>query len=237
MISSLQTYGSKTIPGRPWTSRSPGDRDRNQIHYIMIPHRFRNSVISSKAFPEGDCDSDHVPIISEIRVKLKRLQKPTKNLKLQVHLLKTDLEMKEKFRIKVQNRFEALSKTIEITETELLWEQLKSSITTSAEEVFAKAQAYKKKKWMTDDILKLMEQRRLKKSNLLEYSSLNKEIKKQCIESKEKWLNEQCLKIENNLNVSTKYAQEKINEVTGKSRCTSFGCIKSKSGTILMEKK
>ena len=112
----------------------------------MAPHRFRNSVISSNAFPGADCDSDHVPVISEIRVKLKRLRKPIKNPKLQVHLLKTDLEMKETFRIKVQIRFEALSETSEITETELLWEQLKFSITTSAEEVLPKAQTYKKKK-------------------------------------------------------------------------------------------
>jgi hypothetical protein len=36
--------------------------------------------------------------------------------------------------------------------------------------------------------------------------------------------------------VNTKYAHKKIDEVTGKSRCTSSGCIKSKDGTILMEK-
>ena len=72
---------------------------------------------------------------------------------------------------------------------------------------------------MTDDILKLMEQRRLKKSNLLEYRSINKEIKKKCIEIKEKWLHEQCSEIENKLNVNTRYAHKKINEVTGKSKC------------------
>ena len=107
----------------------------------MVPHRFRNSIISCKTFPGADCGSDHVPVISEIRVKLKTLSKSKKNPKLQVSLLKSDLSIKEKFRIKIQNRFEALS---EIPETEKMWEELKSSITAAAEEVIPKVQMNKK---------------------------------------------------------------------------------------------
>jgi hypothetical protein len=113
---------------------------------------------------------------------------------------------------------------------------MKSSILASAEEVIPKVQMNKKKRWMTDDIIQLMEQRRLKKSNPPEYKLIEKEIKKKCSEAKEKWLNEQCSKIENKLSVNTKYAHKNIDEITGKSRCTSSGCIKSKSGAILMEK-
>ena len=226
----------KNHPRRLWTWRSPGDRARNQIDYIIVPQRFRNSIISSKAYPGADCDSDHAPVISEIRVKLKRLRKPKKNPRFQVHLLKTDTDMQEKFRIMVQNRFEALSESNEITRSEILWEQLRSSIMESAEEVIPKAQKNKKKKWMTDDILKLTEQRRLKKSHPLEYRSINKEIKKKCSEAKEQWLNEQCSEIESKLNVNTRYAHKKINEITGKSTCTSSRCIKSKNGGVLMEK-
>ena len=197
----------------------------------MVHHRFRNSVTSSKAFPGADCGNDHVPVINEIRVKLKKLRKIMKNPKLQVHLPKTDLKMKENFRIEVQNRFEALNR---ITEPELLWKQLKSTIISSAEKVLPKAQDNKKTKWMTDDILKLMEQRRLKKLNPLEYNSINKQIKKKCSEAKEKWLNEQCSEIENKLNVNTKYVHEKINEIAGKSRCT---YLNQKMGLFSWKKK
>ena len=41
----------KNHPRRLWTWQSPGDRARNQIDYIMVPQRFRNSIISSKAYP------------------------------------------------------------------------------------------------------------------------------------------------------------------------------------------
>jgi exonuclease III len=223
----------KNHPRRLWTWQSPGDRARNQIDYIMVPHRFRNSIIFSKAFPGADCGSDHVPVISKIRVKLKRIKQPQKNIKLQVHILKADRNLREQFRIKVQNRFEALD---QITQTEVLWEQMKSSILTSAEEIIPKTQLKKKKRWMTNEILQLMEQRRLKKSNPHEYQLIDKSIKKKCSEAKEKWLNEQCSEIENKLSVNTKFAHQKINEITGKSRCTSSGCIKSKNGTVLMEK-
>ncbi|CAF1302854.1 unnamed protein product [Adineta ricciae] len=223
----------KNHPRRLWTWKGPGDRVRNQIDYIMVPNRFRNAIISSKAFPGADCGSDHVPVISEIRVKLKRLKKSKQIPKLQIQLLKNNNDVKEKFCIEVQNRFEALD---DITEVEVLWEKMKSSILEATEAVLPKIKMNKKKRWMTEDILQLMEQRRLKKSNPLEYKLLDKEIKKKCSEAKETRLNEQCSEIENKLSINTKYAHMKIDEITGKSRCTSSGCIKSKSGTILMEK-
>ena len=151
----------------------------------MVSHRFRNSVISSNAFHKADYGSDHVPVISEIRVKLERLKQLKKISKLQVHLLKTNSDMKEKFCIKVQNRFETLDGINEITKAEELWEQMKSSILVSAEEILLKAEL-NKKRWMTDDILQLMEQRRLKKSNSLEYKLIDNEIKKKCSGAKEK---------------------------------------------------
>lgn len=200
---------------RLWTWQSPGDRAKNQINYIMVPHRFRNSIIFSKAFPGADSGSDHVPVISKIRMKLKRIKQTQSNTKLQVHILKTDPDLKEKFRIKVQNRFEALD---EITGTEILREKMKSSILTSAEEVIPKTQVKKKTRWITNEILELMEQRRLKKSNSHKYKLIDKAIKKKCSEAKEKWLNEQCSGIENKLSVNTKFAHQKINEITGKSK-------------------
>ena len=91
----------KNHPRRLYTWRGPRDRTRNKIDYIMVSHRSRYSIISCKTFPGADCGSDHVPVISEIRVKLKTLSKSKKNPKLQVSLLKSDLNIKEKFRIKV----------------------------------------------------------------------------------------------------------------------------------------
>lgn len=123
----------KNHPRRLCIWRCPGDRTRNQIDHIMAPHCFRNCIISSKAFLGADCGSDHVPVIRDIRIKPKRVRSTLKNMKLQIHLPKNDLNIKDKFRIEVQNRFEALNEINETTITDILWEQLKLTITRSAE--------------------------------------------------------------------------------------------------------
>ena len=92
------------------------------------------------------------------------------------------------------------------------------------------------KKWITDEILNLMEERRQSKSNKTKYKMLAKQIKKKCNEAKEKWLNEQCLEIEAKQNRDSKYIHEKIKEVSGKRGISNTGCIKSKDGNILMDK-
>ncbi|GFO27905.1 craniofacial development protein 2 [Plakobranchus ocellatus] len=51
---------------RQWTYKSPGDKSRNKIDYILIQKKFRNAVKTSKPLPEADCDSDHVPYLHKI---------------------------------------------------------------------------------------------------------------------------------------------------------------------------
>ena len=43
---------------------------------------------------------------------------------------------------------------------------------------------------MTDDILELMDRRRLAKGDQQEYERLHKEVRRRCEEAKECWLNE-----------------------------------------------
>ncbi|GFO26330.1 craniofacial development protein 2-like [Plakobranchus ocellatus] len=47
---------------RQWTWKSPLDRSRNKMDYILIQKRFRNAVKTSKSLPGADCDSDHIPV-------------------------------------------------------------------------------------------------------------------------------------------------------------------------------
>ncbi|GFO29452.1 craniofacial development protein 2-like protein [Plakobranchus ocellatus] len=49
-------------PRRQWTWKSPGDRSRNKIDYILIQKRFRNAIKTSKSLPGAACDSDHIPV-------------------------------------------------------------------------------------------------------------------------------------------------------------------------------
>ena len=62
---------------------------------------------------------------------------------------------------------------------------------------------------MTKEILDLMETRRKSKHNDIEYSRLNKKIKKKCNEAKESFLNNQCKEIESKWNKNSKFVHEK----------------------------
>ena len=82
---------------------------RNQIDYILISKRFRNALISTKTRPGADCESDHVPVVSRIRLKLKKLRTKKVPVKLDLALLKENQEIQNNFAIKVENKFQALT--------------------------------------------------------------------------------------------------------------------------------
>ncbi len=67
-----------------WTWKSPGDRVRNQIDYITINERFRNSIQQVKTYPGADCNSVHIPVVATVQVKPKKIRinerKPRRHL-------------------------------------------------------------------------------------------------------------------------------------------------------------
>ncbi|GFO08669.1 endonuclease-reverse transcriptase [Plakobranchus ocellatus] len=97
-----------------------------------------------------------------------------------------------KYNLKVKNKFKALD---EIEEVEELWQQLKRSITEAAEEEIPTKERKTKQKWMTEDILNLMDKRRKAKGEQGEYESIHREVRRKCEEAKEAWLNEKCQEI------------------------------------------
>lgn len=220
-------------PRRRWTWSSPGDRTRNQIDYILIQHRFRNAIRSSKSMPGADCDSDHIPVVCNLSLKLKKIKKSKIKPTLETNLLKRDENLKEKFTISVKNKFMALEGVFEMEER---WQEFSRCIGLAMEESIPKRNRKQHKKWITTEILDLMEQRRLAKGDDRKYRTLNKEIKRMCKEAKENWLNEQCEELENNKNKNNKLLHEKIREISGKKNSTQSSCIKSKEGNILLDK-
>src|SRR5438132_4142824 len=95
-------------------------------------------------------------------------------------------------------------------------------------------------KWMTDEILNLMRERQtISERDSNEYKAANKIIKKICEEAQEERLNANCRDIENLKNKNSKSKHKRIKELTNhatNTTCSSGGCIKSKDGTVFMEK-
>ena len=61
----------ETHPIRRYTWINPGDRARNQIDYIMINERYRTYISNTRACPRDDTNSDHNPVIANIKIYLK----------------------------------------------------------------------------------------------------------------------------------------------------------------------
>ena len=87
---------------------STGDGSRNQINYITINKRFRNAITQVKTYPGTDCNSDHVPVVATVRLKLKNTRKMVKKpIGLQLKTLKSD-EIKVQYNVIVRNRYDQL---------------------------------------------------------------------------------------------------------------------------------
>uniref|UniRef100_A0A8D8VHS4 Craniofacial development protein 2 n=2 Tax=Cacopsylla melanoneura TaxID=428564 RepID=A0A8D8VHS4_9HEMI len=68
----------KQPPRKLYTWRSPMDKPgkivRNQIDYIMINQRYRNSCKMAKTYPGADINSDHNLLVAEFKVKWKKMK-------------------------------------------------------------------------------------------------------------------------------------------------------------------
>ena len=195
-----------------YTWKSPGDGVRNQIDYITINKRFRNSIQQVRSYPGADCGSDHVPIVATMKVKFRKLQvrKPVK--KLQMDLLRSNRDYR--------------------------YSKFQNALTESAQQVLPAVKATSKQKWMTDVILQKMDQRRQAKGNTALYNLLDKEIRQECRDAKEKMLMEQCQLIEElDATHKTNLMHSQIRLATGKRQGSGTAtCIEAKDGTIIMEK-
>ena len=173
---------------RLYTWKSPADTPknniRNQIDYILVNHRYRNSIISAKTYPGADLHSDHNPLVGSLRVKLKKVKKKS-TLKYDCKRIKdpvTRIQVKNKLNtdyektvtnLNVENEIEKLYKTVEIIKSDML-----------------QPHTDKKKSWMTDEILQLMEKRRVYKNSPQEYKNTQRIIKRKIKEAKEKEMKE-----------------------------------------------
>ena len=106
---------------------------------------------------------------------------------------------------KIRNKYESLlveeleqEPEYEIEKSEKLWEILKTSLRHVRDEVIPKKEKKNSKPWMTNDILKLMEKRKMckRENSINKYKEINKNIKRECLIAKENWYNGKCEELE-----------------------------------------
>ena len=97
-----------------YTWKSPGDRSRNQIDYITVNRRFRNSISQVKTSPGADCGvgCDHTPLVAHIKLKLKKISK-NKRVRRDWNILRRARSVGSRYAVEVRNKYEALEEVAE----------------------------------------------------------------------------------------------------------------------------
>ena len=93
-----------------------------------------------------------------------------------------------------------------------------------------------RREWMNEEILEKMERRRKSKRSTLEYWRLDREIRRECTEAKDSWLNEKCDEIEKLSDIDKNVMYTKIKELTGGPRNRSNIAIKKSNGEVAVDR-
>uniref|UniRef100_A0A8D8QKV4 Craniofacial development protein 2 n=1 Tax=Cacopsylla melanoneura TaxID=428564 RepID=A0A8D8QKV4_9HEMI len=207
-------FEQKVSARHTWTS--PGGNTKNQIDYICNNQRYRNAILNAKARPGADCSSDHNPVIVTMRVKLKKLKQPKKKL------LWNDDKYKQPI-VKQQFSYtflEEIDKKKPFEDHEK-WSVCKEALKAAAEKVIGKKTSQAKQKWMTQDILDLMEERKRYKTittvgSQQKYRELKRKVRDLCRKRKDEFINNECEEAERLEKINSSQFHKKLKSLTPK---------------------
>lgn len=197
-----------------WTSpRSSKEKIiRNQIDFICVNRRFRNSIESAKTYPGADADTDHELLVANVKVRLRKLQRIIKPKIINTEKLKQQQYQKE-FNDSIASEFLEAS----ATNIDMAWDQIKSTMLTAADQVVGRREHNTKNPWMTQEIINLIEEKRkYKNTDPQKYKQSKRQIEHRIRKAKETWMEENCREMEQ-LNNKHDYfnLHKKLKELTG----------------------
>ncbi|CAH2107939.1 unnamed protein product [Euphydryas editha] len=185
-------------PRRLYTWKSPGDKYRNQIDYVLINTRWKTSITNVKTFPGAECGSDHNLLVAKLNIRLKAPRKypPPKPRQL-------GTTEKGTFQQVLEAKLKEDPCTSE-QDANSQWEHLKTHINNTLSNFMNSRNPESKKKiWISDSTWELIERRKEIKIKGLqnpdvvaEYSKLCKSIDRHCRRDKNCFLQNVCTDIE-----------------------------------------
>uniref|UniRef100_A0A8D8R613 Craniofacial development protein 2 n=1 Tax=Cacopsylla melanoneura TaxID=428564 RepID=A0A8D8R613_9HEMI len=175
---------------RIYTWKSPGDKYRTQIDYIIVRQRYRNQIKDSRSYASPDIASDHNMVMAKGIIKFKSLNRKTCK-KWDMKLLKEDTRKKN---------YERKTDECEINMGENVhnnWTEIKTAIQKAAQETVKREKPTPRKEWITEEILEMIEERRILKNDKTEegqtkYKALRNRINRESRLAKETFLQEKC---------------------------------------------
>ena len=205
---------------RKYTWVSPGERHRNQIDYILIDTAWKTTITNSRARPAVDCESDHIFVWANLRMKAYRnSRKTTPHLKFDLDKLQNS-EYRDRYAVETRNRFTVLLDDWQANERmpDEMWAEISKIYKESADKTIGRKKGKPSKPYITDEVFQLAKQKsKARKEHKWEqYKSLKSEIRAKIRRDKIKWLEEECAKItEANAERKSKKFFQQIKKVKG----------------------
>ena len=108
-------------------------------------------------------------------------------------MLKSDSNIKDLYNVAVRNKFEALENEAEESTMQSVYDNLSAAIEEASAVILPKVTRTPNRPWMTEAILRLMDdRRRCKGTDDQRYRELNRTIHQECRIAKERRMDEKC---------------------------------------------
>jgi len=171
------------------TWKAPGDCSRHHLDYILVKHRFRNSVKDGQTLSGADIDSDYNLLVAKVRTRLKKI------IRFQKSRPGWDLVMLYAQRQRVQDTLEEKLGAIECESgnAEVQWKNIKQCVLDTNRNVVGKVEKRAIKLWITQEMIsKMYERRKWMNFNTEEgrrnYRRLRNELKRATEKTKKEYL-------------------------------------------------
>ena len=126
------------------------------MDYILVKHRFRNSLKDVQTLPGADIDSDHNLLVAKVRTRLKKI------IRFQKSRPRWDLEKLCAEKQRVQNILEEKLGAIEweSENAEVQWKNIKECVLDTISDLVGKVEKRARKPWIAQEMISKMDERR-----------------------------------------------------------------------------
>ena len=172
------------------------------IDLILVQQRWKSSMINCQTFQSADICSDHSLVLCNIRLRLKRMHnKMQHRTRIELSQLKSE-KIRECYSKKLANDIAKIDPAENLEEHA---KNIEAAIKKAAEATIPASRSAKKP-WISEETLKLADEKRALKQTRnastrkeQEYKDLCKKIKNSAKQDKECWIQQQCEEIEKGL--------------------------------------
>ena len=147
-------FQRKTIHQYTWYSND--GHTKKMIDYVIISIRWRSLVKNCRTYRSAELgNADHRLVCADLRLRLHAQRSKRKPVAADIGKLK-EPDTRHKYSIEISNHFEALGS---LNSSKDLWKHFKLRTSEAAQLVLGK-RSYPKKSWLTNETLRVIEQRR-----------------------------------------------------------------------------